>query len=362
MPNIRVLVVEDSLTIRKYLCEVLESTAGVVVVGEAEDGKRAIELCQELRPDVVSMDMMLPVMTGLAATEYIMAYCPTPILIVSSSTNRGELFKTYDALAAGAVDVLDKPNGEEADAAWENKYAATVKLVSRIRTITHPRARLSSFDRALREPAPAPQPPPLATNGRRAFKVVGIGASTGGPGAIAQILRTLPAEFRLPVLLVLHMGEPFGASFAEWLDGQSIRPVSCAKEGMAVADLIGQVVLAPPNWHMMVRGGRIRLTQEPERHSVRPSVDVLFESLAAEYGSSAVTCLLTGMGRDGAAGTLAVRRAGGLTFAQDEASCVVYGMPREAVLLNAVDHVLPLTEIAPALARMVATQSGGQLA
>jgi two-component system chemotaxis response regulator CheB len=128
---------------------------------------------------------------------------------------------------------------------------------------------------------------------------------------------------------------------------------------MAVADLIGQVVLAPPNWHMMVRGGRIRLTQEPERHSVRPSVDVLFESLAAEYGSGAVTCLLTGMGRDGAAGMLAVRRAGGLTFAQDEASCVVYGMPREAVLLNAVDHVLPLTEIAPALARMVATQSGG---
>ncbi len=179
------------------------------------------------------------------------------------------------------------------------------------------------------------------------------------PGAIAEILNALPPDFRLPILLVLHMSEPFGASFAEWLDGQTPRPVVSARDGMSVAALAGQVVLAPPNWHMVVRAGRIRLNQEPERHSCRPSVDVLFESLAAEYGSSLTTCLLTGMGRDGATGTLAVHRAGGLTFAQDEASSVVYGMPREAVMLNAVDHVLPLTEIAPALARMVAMDDGG---
>ncbi len=352
MPVIRVLVAEDSLTIRKYLCEVLAASPEFEVVGEAEDGKRAIELCAELRPDVVTMDMMMPVMTGLAATEFIMAYCPTPILIVSSSTNRGELFKTYDALAAGAVDVLEKPFGDEANAAWENRFMSTVRLVSRIRTITHPRARLAGFDRRLSDALVA-QPPVMASSGKRVCRVVGIGASTGGPGALAHILRTLPADFRLPLLLVLHIGEPFGASFAEWLDSQTSRPVSYAEEGLSVASLTGKVVLAPPNWHMVVRGGRLRLTQDPERHSVRPSVDVLFESLAVEYGSGAVTCLLTGMGRDGAAGTLAVHRAGGLTFAQDEASCVVYGMPREAVLLNAVDHVLPLAEIAPALARMV---------
>lgn len=358
MSSIRVLVVEDSLTIRKYLCEVLRTVPDIVVVGEAEDGKRAIELCAELRPDVVTMDMMLPVMTGLAATEFIMAYCPTPILIVSSSTNRGELFKTYDALSAGAVDVLDKPAGDEPDTAWENKFIATVRLVSRIRTITHPRARLTGFGRKYAD-ALAAQPPVLASSGQRLCRVVGIGASTGGPGAIAHILRALPDNFQLPILLVLHIGEPFGDSFADWLDSQTSRPVVCAKDGMSVAALTGQAVLAPPNRHMVVRGGRLRLTQDPERHSVRPSVDVLFESLALEYGVSAATCLLTGMGRDGAAGMLAVHRAGGLTFAQDEASCVVYGMPREAVQLNAVDHLLPLAEIAPALARMVTLNDRG---
>jgi two-component system chemotaxis response regulator CheB len=353
MSVIRVLVVEDSLTIRKYLCEVLASAPDIEVVGEAEDGKQAIELCTTLRPDVITMDMMMPLMTGLAATEYIMAYCPTPILIVSSSTNRGELFKTYDALAAGAVDVLDKPFGDEPSTVWENKFIATVKLVSRIRTITHPRARLA--DRQRRNTSDVPSAPTASDSSKRQFRIVGIGASTGGPGAVAHILRTLPLGFQLPILLVVHMGEAFGSAFAEWLDTQTSRPVRCAKDGQTVTSLMGQVVVAPPNWHMIVRGGRLHLTQEPERHSCRPSVDVLFESLAAEYGPAATTCLLTGMGRDGAAGTLAVRRAGGLTFAQDEASCVVYGMPREAVLLNAVDHVLPLNEISPALVRLVAT-------
>ena len=353
MPAIRVLVVEDSLTIRKYLVEVLASAPDIEVVGEAEDGKQGIELCARLRPDVVTMDMMMPEMTGLAATEYIMAYCPTPILIVSSSTNRGELFKTYDALAAGAVDVLDKPLGDEPNSVWESLFLSTVKLVSRIRTITHPRARLA--DRIRKQGENGVSLPAAPDNGKRTYRVVGIGASTGGPGAVNHILRTLPMSFRLPILLVVHMSEAFGSAFADWLDSQTARPVACAEDGQAVADLAGHVVLAPPSWHMVVRGGRLRLTRDPERHSCRPSVDVLFESLAAEYGPTAATCLLTGMGRDGAAGTLAVRHAGGTTFAQDEASCVVYGMPREAVLLNAVDHVLPLTEISAGLARLVAT-------
>src|ERR1700735_2119773 len=137
MPRIRVLVVEDSLTVRRLLCEVLASDPEIEVVGEAGDGKRAIELCQALRPDVMTLDMMLPVMSGLAATEYVMAHCPTPILVVSASTNRGEVFKTYEALAAGAVDVLEKPRGGEADGEWERHFVSTVKLVSRILVITH---------------------------------------------------------------------------------------------------------------------------------------------------------------------------------------------------------------------------------
>lgn len=347
MAAVRVLVAEDSLTIRKYLCEILSADPDVVVVGEAENGKQAIELCTDLRPNVITMDMMMPMMSGLSATEYIMAYCPTPILVVSSSTNRGELFKTYDALAAGAVDVLDKPMGDEANGQWEKKLISTVKLVSRIRTITHPRARLSRYAQGAEQPV-SPQTIALE-KGQNDYQVIGIGASTGGPAAIAHILRALPQNFKLPILLVMHIGEIFGESFADWLDSQTTRSVVLAQDGMTMSSLAGCVVMAPPNWHVEVQAGRLRLNQEPERHSCRPSVDVLFESIAREYGPRAVTCLLTGMGRDGAAGLLAVRRAGGLTIAQDEASSVIYGMPREAVLLNAAVHVLPLSEIAPTL-------------
>src|ERR1051325_5163185 len=144
MNRVRVLVVEGSLTMRSPLCDVLGTDPGIEIVGEAEDGKRAVELCVALRPDVITLDMMLPLMSGLAATEYIMAHCPTPILIVSSSTNRGELFKTYEALAAGAVDVLEKPRGDEPDGMWEAKFLSALKMVARIRVITHLRGRLGT--------------------------------------------------------------------------------------------------------------------------------------------------------------------------------------------------------------------------
>ena len=144
MPGkLRVLVVEDSLTVRRRLCDALQADPNFEILAEADNGQAAIDLCLRLRPDVVSLDMQLPIMTGLSATEYIMAHRPTPILIVSASTNRGELFRTYEALAAGAVDVLEKPRGDEIDGEWDRKLVSTVKLVSRIRVITHPRARLS---------------------------------------------------------------------------------------------------------------------------------------------------------------------------------------------------------------------------
>ncbi|HEX3883814.1 MAG TPA: chemotaxis-specific protein-glutamate methyltransferase CheB [Stellaceae bacterium] len=345
MGTLRVLVVEDSLTVRRRICEVLSADPEVELAGEAADGREAIALCRDLRPDIVTMDMILPVMSGLAATEYIMAHCPTPILVVSSSFNRGELFKTYDALAAGAVDVLEKPNGTEPEGVWERELLAQVKMVARIRVITHPRHRLA----CLRRPAAAP----AAAGPKHCAAVLAIGASTGGPSAIVEVLRGLPPNFRWPILLVLHINEPFGLAFAEWLDGQTQWRVGYPVDGDAVAAGRGRVVMAPPGRHLAVRDGRLRLTQDAERHSCRPSVDVLFESLAREYGRAAAAALLTGMGKDGAAGLLDIRRAGGLTIAQDEASSVVYGMPREAALIGAAEHILPIKDIGPALGALL---------
>jgi two-component system, chemotaxis family, protein-glutamate methylesterase/glutaminase len=352
MGKLRVLVVEDSLTVRKHLSETLSADPEVEVVGEAEDGKRAIELCQQHRPDVITMDMMLPVMSGLAATEYIMAYCPTPILVVSSSVNRGELFKTYDALAAGAVDVLEKMNGSEADGAWQRKFISMTKMVARIRVITHPRGRLKGFSRLA---STSPTPRPIARDPSSGeLELAVIGASTGGPAAIVEVLRGLPPAFQLPVLFVLHINEPFGSAFADWLDGQTARRVAYAKDGDPISSAGGRVIMAPAGGHLVVHGRKLRITSTPERHSCRPSVDVLFESVADEYGPSAAACLLTGMGRDGAAGLLAVRQAGGLTIAQDEATSIIYGMPREAVMLGAACRILPLSEIGPAIAAAAA--------
>lgn len=354
MARVRVLVVEDSLTVRKRIVEVLAGDPELEVVGEAEDGRRGIELCQRLRPDVVTLDMMMPVMSGLAVTEYLMAFCPTPILIVSASLNRGEVYKTFEALAAGAVDVLEKPIGGEEDEAWERKLTSTIKLVSRIRVITHPKARLSLWAREL-VPVAAPRPAPSDAPRR----IVAIGASTGGPNAILDILRALPVGFRTPILFVLHIGEPFGTSFADWLDGQSPFPVAHAVDGEPLPEAgDARVVMAPPDRHLVVQGGRLRLTRDAERHSCRPSIDVLFESVAHEVGSAAVGCLLTGMGKDGAAGLLAMRQAGARTVAQNEATSVVFGMPREAIALGAAESVLPLEEMAGALASLAAGCAG----
>ncbi len=342
--TLRVLVVEDSLTIRKLLVEVLGAEPGIEVIGEATDGDTAIDLCKSLRPDVVTMDMMLNGSSGLFATEQIMAFCPTPILIVSASTNRGELFQTYEALAAGAVDVLEKPTGDEPEASWAKQLVKTLRLVSRIRVITHPRARLTGA--AIRSR-------PIASPGLR---VVAIGASTGGPGAVLAVLRALPADFPLPVLVVIHIAEPFAAALAEWLEGQIALPIRQPTDG-ARLPRDGCVLLAPAGRHLEVRGDRMWLTEGAERHFCRPSVDVLFESLARDQAERTLACLLTGMGRDGAAGLLAIRGGGGVTIAQDEATSVVFGMPGVAVQLGAARYVTPIDEIGPLVVQLVGRRS-----
>lgn len=338
-PRKKVLVVEDSLTIRKHIVEVLENSEDFEVVAEASDGKQAIDLCLLHSPDVVTMDMMLPIMTGVAATEYIMAHQPTAILVVSSSMNRGEQFRTYDALAAGAVDVLEKPSGLSPDAGWNERLLRALRLVSRVRVIRHPRALLGRFGTARESNTPLPS---LSTP--REVRVVAIGASTGGPGALHHILCQLPSSFHVPILLVIHIAEPFGQALTDWLDAQSGLRVRYARHGEPLPTH-GCVLMAPPGQHLECFGKSLRLSDAPERHSCRPSVDVLFESLARDMGASTLACLLTGMGKDGAEGLLRLKEAGAQTLAQDEASSVVFGMPAEAIRLGAAKAILPLTSI-----------------
>lgn len=345
MAKLRALVVDDSATVRERLVEVLESDPEISVVGRAENGRAAVELCGSLRPDVMTMDMAMPEMTGLEATEEIMAHFPTPILIVSSSVNRGDLFRTYDALAAGAVDVLEKPRGDETDDAWEARFLQAVRLVARIRVITHPRARL--------RPPRRDSSVGALVGSRQGSRILAIGASTGGPGAIVEVLRGIPADCGVPILVLLHIDEPFAAAFAEWLDGQTPHRVAYARPGQTLESACAQVTMAPPGRHLVVRSGRFELTSDPPQHSCRPSVDVLFDALARDSGATTAAALLTGMGRDGARGLLAIRRAGGFTIAQDERTSVVYGMPREAAQIGAADRILPLSEIGGALARAV---------
>lgn len=343
---IRVLVADDSATVRDLLRGALASDPDFELVGCAADGAAAIELCRQHRPDVVTMDMMMPILDGLAATERIMAWCPTPILIVSASFNRAEVFHTYDALAAGAVDVLEKPSGEGAPGQWEKRFLGAVRTVSRIRVITHLKGRSAVNPTAEETPGVA-----------REVKLLAIGASTGGPAAVVELFRHLPASIDVPVILCLHLNPQFGHAFAEWLDGQTPWRARFVRDGEPLSSARGDILLAPPGLHVVLEAGRLHLDDGPERFSCRPSVDVLFDSIATEVGANAVAALLTGMGRDGAAGLLAIRRAGGATIAQDEATSVVYGMPREAAMIGAAQRILPLAEIGPALARLAAARA-----
>lgn len=355
MKKLRVLVVEDSLTIRSYLTSIIRKDPGMEVVGEAGDGHEAVDLCARLKPDVVTMDMMLPEMNGVIATEQIMAYTPTPILIVSASVNRGEAFRTYDALAAGAVDVLDKPHADESSDDWERRFLSTLRIVARIKVITHPRGRLRSqgtIAAAAGSALGSAKPGGRNDDGKRVkpIEILAIGASTGGPAAIVNVLSPLPADYPIPVLVVLHISELFAFAFAEWLGGQINLPVRLAKDGERMPRYgTPGVILAPAGKHMILESGRIHLTTTEERNSCRPSIDELFESVAREVRDRAAMVLLTGMGKDGAQGLLAGKSAGAETLAQDEASSIVFGMPGEAVRLGAARLVLPPDEIAQSL-------------
>jgi two-component system, chemotaxis family, protein-glutamate methylesterase/glutaminase len=350
--KIRALVVAEA-AVRKLVVDALAADPTFEIVATASDGRQAIERCEQHRPDVVTMDMVLPLMSGLGATEWIMAHCPTPIIILSGSmagapfdAGRGEVLRSYDAIAAGAVDVIPRPIQASSDGSWEERLRFVARVASRIKVMTHVRARL----------IPSVAPPSGAARGTPA-RVIAVGASTGGPAAVRRLLMGLPKELPAPVLLVMHVEAPFDVTLADWLDGQTAHRVAIATDGTPLFEGPPRVWMSPAGKHMSVARRRICLEAGPERHSCRPSIDVLFESLASEVGEETVGVLLTGMGRDGAAGLLALRQAGAHTIAQDEATSIIYGMPRAAIELGAAVTVLPLDAIAPALRRLTSKET-----
>jgi two-component system, chemotaxis family, protein-glutamate methylesterase/glutaminase len=350
--RIRVLVVDDSPTSRLLLVEILRADPEIDVVGQAADGLEALEMVKRLRPDIVTMDVQMPRLDGFAATKRIMVEAPTPILITTSVEPRA-LSVSLEAVRMGALAVQAKPRDPLAPGFDEEAHELVrqVKAMSRVKVVRH------------YEPEPARIPPaqtPSATALHDvAADVVAIATSTGGPAALHRILTTLPADFPVPILVVQHMSRGFSPGFADWLDKASPLVVKLAEEGESLRP--GTVYVAVDDHHLCLSPSRrIRLSTAPAVGGFRPSGTVLFESVAAAFGPTAVAVILTGMGRDGVEGLRAIRRAGGRTIAESEATAVVYGMPAAAIHAGLADFVLPLDEVCAAVAGLLVLSVSGK--
>ena len=337
----RVLVVDDSSFVRDIITMILQEDPQIEVIGQAENGQIAVELVEDLRPDLVTMDIMMPVMDGLTAIQHIMAYQPTPILVVTSSS---EAEVAYKAIANGALEVMQKPDLSGDETEWAG-FARRVKLLAQVKVITHVRGRGAASTQVLPFMGAAAQ-------ARSRDRLLAIGASTGGPAALAKLLGGLPPDLGLGVVIVQHIADGFVPGLVSWLSTVTILNVKAAEDGEKVEP--GTVYIAPTGAHTVIApGGRLNLLDSPPVESQRPAVDVLFDSVRKHYSQRAIAVLLTGMGRDGAQGLRAIRDVGGRTIAQDEASCVVYGMPKAAVELDAAEQVLSLTEIPAAIVKLL---------
>ncbi|MFN3911397.1 chemotaxis response regulator protein-glutamate methylesterase [Hyphomonas sp.] len=336
MKRIRVLVVDDSPTIRSLIIATLSVDPAIEVVGTAGDPLEARTAIKDLNPDVITLDVEMPKMTGIEFLEKIMRLRPMPVIMVSTLTQAGAA-ASIDALELGAFDCVGKPDLEE--------------LVDKVKAAARAHVRATG-DRS----APSPRP----VGYRPANKILAIGSSTGGVEALMQVLAPFP-ENCPPTVITQHMPASFTANFAARLDRTCAPKVQEASDGAPL--LPGHVYLAPGGAaHLEITGGvqpRCRLREAPTVNGHRPAVDVLFASVAEVYGRRSVGVILTGMGRDGAAGLLAMRKTGAKTIGQDEASSVVYGMPKSAYEIGAVERQLPLSAIGPAALDLCALEMRG---
>jgi two-component system, chemotaxis family, protein-glutamate methylesterase/glutaminase len=328
---IRVLIVEDSPVQREFLMFILEESGQFEIAGTAADGEEAVEAVERLRPDIVLMDCHMPKLDGIGATRIIMETCPTPIVVASASVVPGEVKITFDAIKNGALAVVNKP-----PAFGSPNYDRVVAEL--VRTL-----RLMSEVKVVRRWAPRTLKPAAPTTGpmiseNSDIRVIAMAGSTGAPGVVAEILAGLASRVAAPVLIVQHMTEGFVEGFAAWLSARTGMSVTIAQNGLLAE--AGCAYIAPDALQMGIdASGRIVLSQDADDDGFRPSGTFLLRSVARAFGPQAIGIVLTGMGRDGSAGLLDLRRAGGVTIAQDEQSCVVFGMPREAIQLGAAAHV-----------------------
>ena len=348
---INVLVVEDSKVTSDYLVHLLQTDPDLHVLGTADSGETALEFLAEHRPDVILLDIHLPGIDGFETTRRIMSTRPVPIVVCTASTHFSEMHTVMRALEAGALSAVVKPRGfsdpgAAADAAVMIQH---LKMMSEVTVVRRwGRSRSNSVPAS---PAVPLFTPPLVIAQRPS--IVAIGASTGGPLALQQVFSGLSPSFPLPVVVVQHIAPGFTTGLAEWLSATSGLSVQVAQHGTLA--LPGHIYIAPDDQHLTVSArGELRTNRDAAFNRLRPSVGVLFRSVAENFGGRSVGILLTGMGADGAEELKLIRDRGGLTIAQDEASSVVFGMPGEAVRLGAAMHVLPPDAIAAWLGRLSA--------
>jgi two-component system chemotaxis response regulator CheB len=334
---IRVLIAEDSATVRELLGQILGSDPEIQVVGEAKNGEEAVALTKRLRPDLVTMDIRMPLMDGFEATKLIMVEAPTPIVIVSASVDGREVQVSMQALRVGALTIIAKPVGPSSpDFADESRrFVSTVKALSQVKVVRH------WPDRQIQRPGPSPrteEPRPRA-------HIVAMAASTGGPAALCQVLSELPATLPVPVLVVQHIANGFLSGFASWLNASLSLKVRVAEPGEP--PLPRTIYVPPDDRHLGVDGaGKLVVSNAALVGGFRPSASFLFESVGRTFGASALAVVLTGMGQDGVEGLRVIHRAGGQILAQDEESSVVFGMPGAVVQAGLASAVVPLKEMA----------------
>ena len=342
---IKVLIVDDSNTAQVLLKQILTADAGIEIMGTALNGLEALEFMKLHQPDIITMDLHMPVMDGLEATRKIMETKPVPIIIVSNSWHSANKADAFDYLEAGAVAALEKPQ-KPGDPNYDDlcqELVSTVKIMAEIKVIKRFPARGTKVADKLVDPE------------QQRLRVVVIGASTGGPPVLKTILSSLPLDFPLPILVVQHIAKGFLPGLADWLDASSALTVTIGRQGQEL--LPGHVYLAPDEYEMGVsRSLRIHLSTQKSDYGPCPSVAYLFRAAVLNFGQQAVGILLSGMGKDGAEELTMLKNKGAVTIVQNEESCVVFGMPGAAVKLQGATYILPPEKIAPAIERTVRLQ------